>query len=68
MRIAYTICRFIFEVGKTMNLYHLTMATAAVYFHRFYMFHAFQDFSRYVGGKNGHLSEFYFILLNFLDF
>ena len=31
-----------------MNLYHLTMATGAVYFHRFYMFHAFQDFPRYV--------------------
>ena len=40
--------RFILEVGKTMNLYHLTMATGAVYFHRFYMFHAFQDFPRYL--------------------
>ena len=40
--------RFIFEVGKTMSLYHLTMATGAVYFHRFYMFHAFQDFPRYL--------------------
>ena len=24
------------------------MATGAVYYHRFYMFHAFQDFNRYV--------------------
>lgn len=24
------------------------MATGVVYFHRFYMFHTFQDFSRYV--------------------
>lgn len=40
--------RFILEIGRTMSLYHLTLATGAVYFHRFYMFHAFQDFPRYV--------------------
>ena len=36
------------ELGKALNLSHTTMATAAVYYHRFYMFHAFQDFPRYV--------------------
>ena len=36
------------ELGKALNLSHNTMATGAVYYHRFYMFHAFQDFPRYV--------------------
>ena len=40
--------RFIQEVGKTLNLRHDTMATASVYFHRFYMFHSFIEFPRYV--------------------
>merc|ERR1719411_2539708 len=40
--------RFILEIGRTMNLFHLTLATAAVYFQRFYMFHAFQEFPRYL--------------------
>jgi len=40
--------RFIQEVGKIFGLRHDTMATAAVYFHRFYMFHSFLEFPRYV--------------------
>lgn len=40
--------RFIRELGSAMNLSPATMATASVYFHRFYMFHTFQDFPRYV--------------------
>ena len=40
--------RFIQEVGKTLGLRHDTMATASVYFHRFYMFHTFLEFPRYV--------------------
>lgn len=40
--------RFIQEVGKTLGLRHDTMATASVYFHRFYMFHSFLEFPRYV--------------------
>ena len=40
--------RFIQEVGKTLGLRHDTMATASVYFHRFYMFHSFIEFPRYV--------------------
>ena len=40
--------RFILELGKEMKLSHNTMATGAVYYHRFYMFHSFQDFNRYV--------------------
>ena len=40
--------RFIQEVGKALGLRHDTMATASVYFHRFYMFHSFLEFPRYV--------------------
>ncbi|TRY77859.1 hypothetical protein TCAL_11906 [Tigriopus californicus] len=40
--------RFIIEVGKALNLSHTTMASGAVYFHRFYMFHSFQEFPKYV--------------------
>ncbi len=40
--------RFIIELGKKLNLSHNTMATGAVYFHRFYMFHSFMDFPKYV--------------------
>jgi hypothetical protein len=40
--------RFIQELGKALGLRHDTMATAAVYFHRFYMFHNFIEFPRYV--------------------
>ena len=36
------------ELGKALGLSHNTMATGAVYFHRFYMFHNFQDFPKYV--------------------
>ncbi|ODN00846.1 Cyclin-K [Orchesella cincta] len=39
--------RFIIDLGSTMNLSLTTMATGVVYFHRFYMFHTFQDFARY---------------------
>jgi hypothetical protein len=42
------ISRFIQELGKALGLRHDTMATAAVYFHRFYMFHSFIEFPRYV--------------------
>lgn len=40
--------RFIMECGTEMILGHHTIATGAVYFHRFYMFHTFQEFPRYV--------------------
>lgn len=40
--------RFIMECGKTMGLGHNTYATGVVYFHRFYMFHSFRTFPRYV--------------------
>jgi len=36
------------ELGKALNLSHNTMATAAVYYHRFYMFHTFRDFPKFV--------------------
>lgn len=40
--------RFIMSCGTEMSLGHNTIATGAVYFHRFYMFHTFQEFPRYV--------------------
>jgi hypothetical protein len=40
--------RFIIELGKAMGLSHNTMASGAVYFHRFYLFHTFKEFPKYV--------------------
>lgn len=45
--------RFIIDVGSSMTLSLTTMATGVVYFHRFYMFHTFQDFPRYVSAGKG---------------
>ncbi|KAF4528365.1 hypothetical protein B566_EDAN006622 [Ephemera danica] len=40
--------RFIIDTGTKMDLGYNTMATGVVYFHRFYMFHSFRTFPRYV--------------------
>lgn len=40
--------RFIIDTGSKMDLGCNTMATGVVYFHRFYMFHSFRTFPRYV--------------------
>lgn len=40
--------RFIVQLGATLQLGHNTVATGVVYFHRFYMFHSFKTFPRYV--------------------
>ncbi|XP_039452360.1 cyclin-K [Culex pipiens pallens] len=40
--------RFIMQTGTSMGLGHNTVATGVVYFHRFYMFHSFKTFPRYV--------------------
>ncbi|KAL1492028.1 hypothetical protein ABEB36_012532 [Hypothenemus hampei] len=40
--------RFIIDTGMKMDLGYNTTATGVVYFHRFYMFHSFQQFPRYV--------------------
>lgn len=40
--------RFIMQCGTAMSLGHNTIATGIVYFHRFYMFHSFKSFPRYV--------------------
>lgn len=40
--------RFIMQCGTSMGLGHNTIATGVVYFHRFYMFHSFKTFPRYV--------------------
>ncbi|XP_072314362.1 cyclin-K-like [Eucyclogobius newberryi] len=42
--------RFIFDVGTRLGLHYETLATGIVYFHRFYMFHSFKQFPRYVTG------------------
>ncbi|OWK08974.1 hypothetical protein Celaphus_00015532 [Cervus elaphus hippelaphus] len=55
--------RFIFDVGTRLGLYPVsgiynrwnnrhydTLATGIIYFHRFYMFHSFKQFPRYVTG------------------
>lgn len=40
--------RFIYNCGTSMSLGHNTIATGVVYFHRFYMFHSFKTFPRFV--------------------
>ncbi|KAH3859370.1 cyclin-K-like [Dreissena polymorpha] len=40
--------RFIVDAGTKLKLRYDTCATGVVYFHRFYMFHSFKDFPRYV--------------------
>ncbi|OON14081.1 cyclin domain protein [Opisthorchis viverrini] len=40
--------RFLFDVSSKLNLRYDTCATAIVFFHRFYMFHSFKAFPRYV--------------------
>lgn len=40
--------RFIIDAGTKMDLGYNTMATGVVYFHRFYMYHSFKTFPRYV--------------------
>uniref|UniRef100_A0A8C2JSB9 Cyclin-K n=1 Tax=Cyprinus carpio TaxID=7962 RepID=A0A8C2JSB9_CYPCA len=42
--------RFIFDVGTRLGLHYDTLATGITYFHRFYMFHSFKPFPRYVTG------------------
>ena len=40
--------RFIMDLGNKLGLRYVTMATGIVYYHRFYMFHSFKEFSRWV--------------------
>uniref|UniRef100_H2YMJ9 Cyclin-like domain-containing protein n=1 Tax=Ciona savignyi TaxID=51511 RepID=H2YMJ9_CIOSA len=40
--------RFIFDMGTRLGLHHDTIATAIVFFHRFYMFHSFKLFPRHI--------------------
>lgn len=42
--------RFILDAGTKMGLRIDTCATGVVFFHRFYMFHSFKEFYRYVTG------------------
>ncbi|KAK6183293.1 hypothetical protein SNE40_010799 [Patella caerulea] len=40
--------RFIIDAGTKLGLRYDTCATGVTYFHRFYMFHSFKEFHRYV--------------------
>uniref|UniRef100_A0A915IQF5 Cyclin-like domain-containing protein n=1 Tax=Romanomermis culicivorax TaxID=13658 RepID=A0A915IQF5_ROMCU len=40
--------RLILDVGSDLNLRYDTVATGCVYFHRFFMYHSFKEFNRYV--------------------
>ena len=40
-------CRFIEEVGRVLKVPRVTVATALVFFHRFYAKHSFQDHDRF---------------------
>ncbi|ESO94274.1 hypothetical protein LOTGIDRAFT_215790 [Lottia gigantea] len=40
--------RFIIDAGTKLGLRYDSCATGVVYFHRFYMFHSFKEFHRYV--------------------
>lgn len=40
--------RYIFDMGTKLGLGHDTLATAVVFFHRFYIFHSFKKFPRYI--------------------
>ncbi|XP_059562488.1 cyclin-K-like [Myotis daubentonii] len=42
--------RFISDVGTHLGLHYDTLATGIIYFHRFYMFHSFKQFPRYITG------------------
>ncbi|XP_013398263.1 cyclin-K isoform X2 [Lingula anatina] len=42
--------RFIIDAGNKLGLRYDTCATGVVYFHRFYMYHSFREFHRYVMG------------------
>ena len=57
--------RFIVELGKALNLSHTTMASGAVYFHRFYMFHSFFDFSKVTINSSGIKREFLMYLRHY---
>ena len=48
--------RFIIDSGTKMGLRYDTCATGVVYFHRFYMFHSFRHFHRYVSFNYTHVS------------
>ncbi|XP_063716247.1 cyclin-K-like [Symsagittifera roscoffensis] len=39
---------YIMELGNYLQLHYVTCATACTYFHRFYMFHSFSEYPRYL--------------------
>jgi hypothetical protein len=40
--------KFILDLGMQIGLIYSTVATGVVYFHRFYMFHSFEKFPKYL--------------------
>lgn len=57
--------RFIIDTGTKMDLGYNTMATGVVYFHRFYMFHSFKTFPRFVSDN---FLEFFLFFYGEIDF
>lgn len=60
--------RFIIDTGTKMGLRYDTMATGVVYFHRFYMFHSFKEFPRYVTACCWYVRVFMFTVLKVITF
>jgi cyclin K len=58
--------RFIMDIGNQMGLRYDTMATGVVFFHRFYMFHSFNAFPRYVSANLNKKMLLFFSFLFFL--
>jgi protein BUR2 len=42
-------CNFVYNVGHLLKLPQITIATAAVFLHRFYMRHSLKEYHYYVG-------------------
>lgn len=60
--------RFIIDAGTKMDLGYNTMATGVVYFHRFYMYHSFKTFPRYVSFIMGSFSTETLSIFHFFNF
>lgn len=57
--------RFIIDAGTKMDLGYNTMATGVVYFHRFYMYHSFKTFPRYVSFSSLLMLRLYHFIIYF---
>lgn len=48
-------------MSLTVIRHYDTLATGIIYFHRFYMFHSFKQFPRYVSSVDDHSDFFLFV-------